>query len=76
LNRIKARLKDTSESWIAGIILVLNLVKLAGSALSCLIEKWLLSFSAHLLEIIQVGVECDFCPPVKLHRKIIFSADD
>jgi len=30
MNRIKARLKNTSESWIATIILVLNLVKLAG----------------------------------------------
>src|SRR5512133_1446754 len=30
LNRIKARLSQTSESWIATIILVLNLVKLAG----------------------------------------------
>jgi transposase, IS5 family len=30
LARIKARLKDTSASWIASIILVLNLVKLAG----------------------------------------------
>ncbi|MFI4963370.1 MAG: IS5 family transposase [Legionellales bacterium] len=30
LNRIKARLNQTSESWIASIILVLNLVKLAG----------------------------------------------
>jgi hypothetical protein len=30
LNRIKARLSRTSESWIASIILVLNLVKLAG----------------------------------------------
>jgi hypothetical protein len=75
LNRIKARLKDTSESWIAGIIPVLNLVKLAGAALPCLIEKWLLSFSARLLEIIQVGVECDFYPPDKLHRKIILSAE-
>jgi hypothetical protein len=37
LNRIKARLKTTSESWIASIILVLNLVKLAGVALLCLI---------------------------------------
>lgn len=32
LNRIRARLPATSESWIASIILVLNLVKLAGSA--------------------------------------------
>jgi hypothetical protein len=30
LARIKARLQETSESWIASIILVLNLVKLAG----------------------------------------------
>jgi len=35
LNRIKARLKETSESWIAGIFLVLNLVKLAEVALPC-----------------------------------------
>jgi IS5 family transposase len=30
LNRVKARLQQTSQSWIATIILVLNLVKLAG----------------------------------------------
>ncbi|WP_170983027.1 IS5 family transposase [Dyadobacter frigoris] len=35
LNRIKARLQATSQSWIASIILVLNLVKLAGEALLC-----------------------------------------
>ena len=33
MNRIRARLEDTSQSWIASIILVLNLVKLAGKAL-------------------------------------------
>jgi len=49
MNRISARLKDTSQSWIASIILVLNLVKLAGEALLCLSFsawgklKWLLS---------------------------------
>jgi len=36
LGCIKARLKDTSQSWIASIILVLNLVKLAGLNLYCL----------------------------------------
>jgi len=36
MNRIRARLKNTSQSWIASIILVLNLVKLAGMALLCL----------------------------------------
>lgn len=41
LNRIRARLKITSQSWIASIILVLNLVKLAGEAPLCLF-----SFSA------------------------------
>src|SRR5665647_2435314 len=46
LNRIKARLRTTSESWIASIILVLNLVKLAGEALPCIIFEIKLSFSA------------------------------
>lgn len=32
MNRIKARLSDTSESWIASIVLVLNLIKLIGRA--------------------------------------------
>jgi IS5 family transposase len=48
LNRIKARLKGTSESWIASIILVLNLVRLAGEALLCLIATWVKGFSAKL----------------------------
>jgi hypothetical protein len=46
LNRIKARLKGTSESWIASIFLVLNLVKLAGAALPCLLFEKRISFSA------------------------------
>lgn len=41
LDRIKARLQDTSESWIASIFLVLNLVKLAGVALYCLMVLFL-----------------------------------
>jgi len=49
LNRIKARLKGTSESWIATIFLVLNLVKLAGVALLYTILNFFWSFSAHLL---------------------------
>jgi transposase, IS5 family len=32
MNRIKARLQDTSESWIASIVLVLNLINLIGKA--------------------------------------------
>lgn len=37
LNRIKARLQETSSSWIATIIMVLNLVKLTGQVPFCLI---------------------------------------
>lgn len=51
MNRIRARLRDTSQSWIASIIMVLNLVKLAGETLLCL-----LSFSAYkklICEIIE-----------------------
>jgi len=39
MNRIKARLQDTSESWIASIILVLNLITLIGRASLCLLIK-------------------------------------
>jgi len=35
LNRIKARLEQTSSSWIATIIMVLNLVKLTGQVPFC-----------------------------------------
>jgi len=45
MNRIKARLQQTSESWIATIILVLNLVKLAGEVPLYIIMN-LMSFSA------------------------------
>jgi transposase, IS5 family len=48
LDRIKARLKGTSESWIATILLVLNLVKLAGVKLLCSIVNFCQSFSARL----------------------------
>lgn len=51
LDRIKARLKGTSESWIASIILVLNLVKLAGVALPCLLFRLTESFSAGMQKI-------------------------
>lgn len=53
MNPIKVRLKNTSQSWIASIILVLNLVKLAGMALLCL------SFSAweELKRLLKNGIE-------------------
>jgi len=45
LNRIKARVAQTSESWIATIILVLNLVKLTGLGVYCQILS-MVTFSA------------------------------
>ena len=50
MDRIGARLKGTSESWIATIVLVLNLIKLAGVALLCPIIRKNLSFSASVVE--------------------------
>jgi hypothetical protein len=48
LDRIKARLKETGESWIAGIFMVLNLVKPAGVALPCLLLNMETSLTAWL----------------------------
>jgi hypothetical protein len=48
MNRIKARLQQTSQSWIATIVLVLNLVKLAGQVPFYFISQ-MLSFSANSL---------------------------
>jgi len=39
MNRIKARLNETSQSWIASIVLVLNLINIIGEALLSLICK-------------------------------------
>jgi hypothetical protein len=65
LNRIKARLRDTSESWIASIILVLNLVKLAGVALPCFIVKFIdglyASFSARWMIVPESQFAYDNC---------------
>lgn len=60
MNRIKARLSQTSESWIASIIMVLNLVKLAGQVPFCLIIK-LLTFSATLVCVIKMSLMQSHC---------------
>lgn len=49
LNRIRARLIGTSQTWIASIFLVLNLVKLAGLSSLCLFIKIIESFSARVM---------------------------
>ncbi|MFV8326583.1 transposase [Flavobacterium sp. ZS1P14] len=60
LDRVKARLQDTSESWIASIFLVLNLVKLAGVALHCPIALLFESLSKWLMQKMeQNGNRCD-----------------
>jgi hypothetical protein len=50
LDRIKARLQNTSESWIASIFLVLNLVKLAGVAAHWFIVWIIESLSAYFIQ--------------------------
>lgn len=69
LNRIRARLRDTSESWIASIILVLNLVKLAGAALPCLIVKFIESLSDSFSARWIFGLQDKFA--YDIYRKII-----
>ena len=53
MNRIKARLQDTSESWIASIVLVLNLIKLIGRASLCLFVKTCWIYFALIKKIIN-----------------------
>ena len=48
LNRVKARLAGTSESWIATIILTLNLIKLIGLGAYCQLLS-MVTFSAEQL---------------------------
>ena len=56
MNRIKARLQQTSESWIATIILVLNLIKLIGASTYCLILS-MKTYSAMLMKTIVCLIE-------------------
>lgn len=69
MNLIRARLKNTSQSWVASIILVLNLVKLAREALYCL------SFSAwrQLLFTIKHAMGLVFSELRKINRpEVVF----
>jgi transposase, IS5 family len=66
LDRIRARLIQTSESMIACIVLVLNLVKLAGVGTLCLLVKSVESFSARCLEnVIMIQ-------PIRISNKNMF----
>ena len=55
---VLSRLKQTKESWIAGIIPVLNLVKLAGAAVPCPIVKVWHNFSASIRALIDTILLC------------------
>jgi hypothetical protein len=52
LNRIRARLANTSESWIATIILTLNLIKLIGLGAYCQLLSWLTFSAAKVMELL------------------------
>lgn len=82
MNRIRARLKHTSESWIASIILVLNLVKLARQVPCCLsfsAKKWIIMFSRMHLYRVRVWkqeklmLQADLGPIIKINCLEFFS---
>jgi hypothetical protein len=56
LDRIKARLRNTSESWIATIIMVLNLVKLTGQVPYCLYCEWC-HYSARAIANVKLWID-------------------
>ena len=56
MNRIKARLQQTSESWIATIILVLNLIKLIGQGAYCILLSVII-YPAELLRIFEGSIK-------------------
>jgi len=68
LDRIRARLKQTSESWIAGIFMVLNLVKLAGAALSSLIENLVVEYIQMKLQRVKC---CAVCWNMNIDRNLL-----
>jgi hypothetical protein len=53
LDRIKARLRDISESWIASVFLILNPVKLTGVATLWFIVWVLESLSVYFIRKIE-----------------------
>ncbi len=62
LNRVKARLSNTSLSWIATIIMVLNLVKLTGRVLYCLLRKKILKIQINSTNKgISLYIKSEFC---------------
>lgn len=54
MNRIKARLQQTSESWIATIVLVLNLIKLIGLGAYCQIFPRVTYSAKGFMEVIRL----------------------
>jgi len=73
LNRVKARLRETSESWIASFILVLNLVKLAGVALQSLFVNLLSNLSAQVIKMHRSHSYADFLREYKNIIQILYS---
>ena len=68
MNRIKARLSKTSGSWIASIIMVINLVKITGRVCHTLnFAVWTFSASSPVVFDIRHGYgirKFDPCPLV------------
>ena len=77
MNRIKARLQGTSQSWIATIIMVLNLVKLTGQVPYCLFVKGLTYSAWYVKNMLRFAVR-DIATArgeTKFFRFFTYSAD-
>ena len=59
LIRIKPRLKETSQSWIASIFLVLSLVTMAGAELPCLLFSLIKAICLSAKEIVRALISRD-----------------
>jgi transposase, IS5 family len=74
LGKIKARLQHTTQSWIASIIMVLNLVKLAGQV-PCYLKPHLATFSASLRKAWTTWTDRRLLHTLQKTVALTFSAD-
>lgn len=71
MNRIRARLQNTSESWIATIVLVLNLVRLTRSVLYSLFRR-ILTYSAQEVESIITARYTHMSGAITFNENLMF----
>ena len=68
MNRIKARLQNTNESWIATIVLVLNLVKLTRAVPYSLLCKVITYICSITKKIGKRSISFVIKPMIQIHK--------